>query len=673
MKYSRLLAPRSIAMVGGREAELAIEQCRSLGYEGDIWPVHPTRTEMAGLNVYESIAALPGVPDAAFVAVNRHESVKVVHQLAAIGAGGAVCYAAGFAESGPEGADLQRQLVDHDMPIIGPNCYGLINVASGAALWPDVQGCRPSKEPGVALITQSGNIALNLTMNERGLRLYSVVSIGNQAGLRIEDLVEHFAHDPFAYAIGVHAESIIDPGAFGRAAIAAYDSGTPIVMLKTGASARAAEIAASHTAAIAKPDDVYRALFDRYGVVSVDSVNQLAATLSFLTDVGPVFSTSTVSLSCSGGEASLVADRGEAHGIEFEPFPEDQRAAIAATLGNHTAVTNPLDYHTFIWNDEAALTACFQAALSGPADVAMLVLDWPTRGDDTTWHPTLNAIVTAFRTTRKPTVVATTLAENMNAAVRDRLQEIGIAVAHSLDEALAAIAGAARVHRWLEGPRPQEHTPVTAHQHATATLTEAAAKQLIARFGVAIPRRATDTAAAVDGPRLRFPVVAKAAGLAHKSDAGGVIIGIRNEVELAEAVTRLSQLNEEVMVEEQVTDAVAELLVTIRRDWPIGVTVTIGCGGTLVELISDTATALAPVADEVVLDMLSRLKTGRLLDGHRGSPAANHTAIVNVVRSLEELMAERQDIVEVEINPLLATPAGAIAVDALITLGEESQ
>ena len=605
--------------------------------------------------------------------MNRHQTVEVVQQLAELGAGGAVCYAAGFAESGPEGAELQRRLVDHDMPVIGPNCYGIINGKLGAALWPDVQGCeRLHGKRGAAIVTQSGNIALNLTMNTRGLQFTHVISIGNQAGVRIEDCIAELAVDPDVAAIGLHAESIIDPIAFGEAAITAHRTGTPIVMLKTGISDAAAHIAASHTAAIAKPADVYDALFERYGVVTVDSVNQLAATLSFLIDLGPLPGNSIVSLSCSGGEASLIADAAEAHDVGFEPFTEDQAAAIRTTLGDLVAVTNPLDYHTFIWGDETALTSCFTAALDGPADVAMLVLDWPTSGDVQTWFPTLNAIETAHLSSDTPTLVAATLPENMPSSVRERLQERGIGVAYSIDEALAAINAAARAGRWLGAGAPELHSSALRHTRAKQTIAENQAKVILATAGVTVPRGVHGVGTSVDHAGLRFPVVAKTSGVAHKTEAGGVVVGIADEVELVAVLTDLTQLSDEVLIEEQVTDAVAELLVTIRREWPIGVAVVLGSGGTLVELVGDTATTLAPTSHERLQKMLRGLRVGKLLDGHRGQPAADHGAIVDVVHKLEALMEARPDIVEIEINPLIATPTGAVAVDALITLGEES-
>ena len=672
MTLDRLLNPKTIAVIGGTQAELAIEQSRLLGFEGEIWPIHPSRETMAGHQVYATVGDLPGVPDAALVAVNRHMSVDVVHQLAAIGAGGAVCYAAGFAESGPEGLELQSRLVDHTMPVIGPNCYGLINGKLGAALWPDVQGCRRLSpgQRGAAIITQSGNVALNLTMNTRGLDFTHVVSIGNQAGVRIEDCVAHLAADPDVAAIGLHVESIIDSVAFGEAAIVAHANQTPIVVLKTGSSAIATGIAATHTAAISNPADVYNALFARYGILTVSSVNELAATLSMLVDVGPLAGNRMVSLSCSGGEASLVADRGEAHGIAFAPFDSAQAERVAATLSDVVAITNPLDYHTFIWGDQAKLEACFRAALDGPCDVAMLVLDWPTAGDASSWNAAVDAIADAARTTGTPTVVVATLPENMPEELQVRLRAAGVGVAYSLDEALSATAAAAQAGAWLRRSAPARHTPARIRAEAEVTLDEATGKKLLAEAGIRVPTGRTGRVESIDTTDIEFPIVAKALGLDHKSDSGAVILDIADSEQLSAALARLDGLGAGVLIEEQIDGAVAEILLAVRREWPIGNVLVMGWGGTMVEAIDDTATLLLPVPDAELRAAIDGLRVGRVLCGHRGEPAADVAAIIAVAQKLESLLRADSAIAEIELNPVLALPDGAVAVDAVVVVNK---
>ena len=273
-------------------------------------------------------------------------------------------HASGFAEAGEQGAELQERLIaGHDMPLVGPNCYGTINAVNGAALWPDVHGCR-RVEQGPALISQSGNIALNLTMNDRGVDFTHVISLGNQASVTVEECLLHFADSPKVTAVGLYLESINDPLEFGRAALACHETRTPVVVLKTGRTDRAGLITKSHTAALSRPAASYDALFERYGIVVVDSLPEFITTLGLLATVGPLPGNRLVSLSCSGGEAALVADRAVHFPVVFEPFAAEHTARVEATLSDLVKVTNPLDYHTFIWGDRPRAGA----VLHGGAD-----------------------------------------------------------------------------------------------------------------------------------------------------------------------------------------------------------------------------------------------------------------------------------------------------------------
>ena len=209
-KLDRLLRPSSIAVIGGIHAAKVAKQCQKMDFEGEIWPVHPTKTEVSGLRAYPDIASLPGVPDAAFIGVNRRLTIATVDELRKINAGGAVCYAAGFQEVGGEGVGLQKDLIRAagEMPIIGPNCYGFINYAKGAPLWPDQHGSQrlaPGKK-GVAIITQSSNIAINFSMQRRGLPLAFLGTVGNQAQVGLSEMALAVLDDPSVTVLGLHIE-----------------------------------------------------------------------------------------------------------------------------------------------------------------------------------------------------------------------------------------------------------------------------------------------------------------------------------------------------------------------------------------------------------------------------------------------------------------------------------
>ncbi len=380
----RLLRPGSIAVVGGGWwCANVIAECRKIGFSGDLWVVHPTRSEVAGCKAVASIAQLPVVPDAAFVGINRHASVDVVRQLSAQGAGGAVCFASGFSEAVGEladGDDLQVALVAAagDMPVLGPNCYGFINALDGAALWPDQHGLTPVTT-GPAIISQSSNIALNLTMQTRGLPIAYLMTVGNQAQSGLSAIGQALLSDERVTAIGLHIEGIDDLAAFEAFARRAHALGKRIVALKVGTSEEARAVTVSHTAALAGSAAGAKALFARLGIAQVDSLAALIEALKLLHVVGPLPAARIASLSCSGGEASLMADMGQSCGIAFPPLGPEQKTALNNVLGPQVALSNPLDYHTYVWGDIDAMRRTYCAMMAGEAALGVVVLDIPRR------------------------------------------------------------------------------------------------------------------------------------------------------------------------------------------------------------------------------------------------------------------------------------------------------
>ncbi|MEK9925733.1 MAG: CoA-binding protein, partial [Alphaproteobacteria bacterium] len=254
----RLLRPRHVAVLGGRDAEVVAGECRRIGYSGPFWPVNPKRDQIGGFDCFKSIEDLPEAPDAVFVAVPREQAIESLAQLNAMGAGGAVVYTAGFAEIGGDGADKEAALIEAagDMAIIGPNCYGVINYVDKVALWPFAHGGAFSGR-GAAIITQSGMLSSDLTMAQRSLPLSYMMSVGNQAMLRLEDFVDTLAQLDEVSAIGIHIEGIKDSQRFEAAARRALERNIPIVALKTGVSELGRELTISHTGSLSGTDEAY--------------------------------------------------------------------------------------------------------------------------------------------------------------------------------------------------------------------------------------------------------------------------------------------------------------------------------------------------------------------------------------------------------------------------------
>ncbi|MEQ1873491.1 MAG: acetate--CoA ligase family protein [Ilumatobacteraceae bacterium] len=662
----RLLAPRSIAVVGGAPAERVVRQCLKLGFDGPIWTVNPKRSDLAGISCVPSLADLPGVPDAVFLGINRHATIEAIETVSAMGVGGAVCYSSGFAERADN--DLQGELLRaaSGMPFFGPNCYGFVNTFDRVALWPDEHGCT-RHERGVAIVSQSGNVALNLTFQKRGLRLGTMISVGNQASLGSEDAVAALLTDSRITAIGVYLEAVRDAQRFAEVADLACERGIGLVALQTGRSEAGAQIASSHTGSMAGRAAAYDALFARYGVAVVRTPSEMLETLKLLDHGGRLAGRKIVSLCSSGGEASLVADRGGTTKLRFEPFSAAQQSEIEATVTELVTVSNPFDYHTFMWGDRKAMARTFTAVMNGPQDATILLLDGPNTEthDPSSWYLAGDSFADAAEATGGRAIVVATIAECVDEPFRAHLAQRGLIALLGLSETLAALDAAASVGETSGGHR---HAPATAPT-STRLIDEAAAKQRLAKLGIAVPmgRVVANEEVVAAADEIGYPITVKSLGLAHKSEAGAVRIGLPNAEALTSALTAMPRTAAGYLVEATVTDVVAEVLVTVRRDPPIGWLVSIGHGGVTTELWNDVTHLLAPVTTDEVRAALDKLRSASLLHGFRGRPAADVDALVELVARLAEAVVGT-DVVEVELNPVLVGRHGAVAVDALLTV-----
>lgn len=656
---SRLLRPRSIAVLGSGWAANVVEQCIRMGFEGPVWPVHPTRDQIGGVRAFASLADLPGVPDATFIGVNRHATLDVVTELSAMGAGGATCFASGWEEAGE--AHLQAQLVAAagNMPILGPNCYGVINYLDGSLLWPDQHGGR-RVDRGVALLSQSSNIVINLTMQARGLPVAYVVCLGNAAQVGLAELAGALLADERVTALGMYVEGIDDAPGLADLAEKARAAGKGIVCIKSGKTELSRTAAASHTASLAGGGAASSAFLRQAGVAEVATPAELIETLKIMHVCGPQIGTRLCSLSCSGGEAGLVADLAAPFGVDFPAPSQAQRDRLGDILGPIVAIANPLDYHTFIWGDGPRTTDVFTTMLAG-YDAGIFIIDppRPDRCDPSSFQPALDAIVAAAQATGKPAFPVSSLPENFDEDRAIAMMGNNVVPMMGLETALAAIR-AAQTGGNRGGWRPlAARTPRAAEMR-----DEAASKALLAQAGVAVPRSVTaatmaELVQAAGG--LTAPLALKGLGFAHKTEAGAVRLGLvslQGQADMPGATGYLA--------EEMVTGVVAELLIGVRRDPVYGATVTLGFGGVTTELLADTVTLVLPVTADDIGAALRRLRLWPLLDGYRGKPSADVASVVQAVLAVQALLVGTPSLQEIEINPLMACQSGAVAVDAVI-------
>jgi acyl-CoA synthetase (NDP forming) len=688
----RLIAPRSIALIGaGAWTDAVAAGNAAVGYSGAIWRVHPTRTSTAAASYFRSVADLPAAPDAAFVAVPNHEAPAVAGALAARGAGGFVCFTAGFSETGGEaGRLLTDDLVKQagTLPFFGPNCYGFVNFFDRAAMLPDqVVGARV--ERGVALICQSGTIALTLMFNDRSLPIGCLFSVGNQTRLAVEDLIEILAEDPRVTAFGLYLEGIKDAAAFARAADKARILGKPIAVVKSGRTQAAARTAHSHTGALAGADSVFDAFCRQAGIARCETLGTLCETLKLFHVGGALPGRKLLVMGASGGDMAMTSDVSRSLDLDFAPIPKDRAATLRKLLTDRVTVANPFDFHTYLWFDPPALREVFSTVLHSGYDAVGFMLDCPPeqKADTASFDAVIDVFIAAAQAGAAPAARApsraaliASLPETISARIRQRCLEGGVIPMQGQREALEALSLAGGVgESWRLNLIPQLQLPlkVPGTVGKVQTLSEAEGKRALAAYGVRVPRGRVVPAADVaeTAAEIGFPVVLKAVGaeLEHKTEVGGVVLNVRSTAEARDAGERLAALSDTLLVEEMVIDGVAEILIGVIVDAQFGQVLVLGAGGVLTELLADSVTLLPPWTRDSISAGLDRLRAAPLLKGYRGKPVGDIAALVDSILGVARYAsANLAALVEIDVNPVIVRPVGlgVVAVDTLIRLNQ---
>jgi acetyl-CoA synthetase len=694
-KLARLIVPRSICLIGaGDWTDAVAAGSRKIGYTGELWRVHPKRAPDSTTHYYRSIEELPAAPDATFLAVPKQEAPAVAAALARRGAGGFVCFAAGFSEVGDEAG---RQLTDAlvrgagDLPFFGPNCYGTVNFFDRVALWPDqVVGDPPQR--GVALICQSGTIALTLMFNDRSLPIGYIFTVGNQTNLAVEDLIELLCEDSRVSAFGLYLEGIKDARAFATAADKARRAGKPIAMIKAGRTEAAARTAQSHTGALAGADSIFDTFCRQTGIARCDTLSTLCETLKLFHAGGPLKGRRVLIMGASGGDMAMTADVSRNLPLEFPAIEPCTADAMTAILTDRVTIANPLDIHTYLWFDPPQLSKMFAIAMRAGFDAVGFMLDNPpeSKADTASFAAVIDGFIAAARGAPTRAALISSLPETISPGTRQRCLSQGVVPLQGQREALEALSMAGSTgEAWGRpgnAPGVRLRLPARAfegaHLKALAyTLTEHAGKTALAEHGMPTARRiivaaGTAGAAASAADQIGYPVVMKAYGahLEHKSDVGGVILNLQNAKQVEAAVERLSQLSGQVLVEQMITDGVAEVLAGIIVDPQFGQTLVVGAGGVLTELLKDSVSLLPPWDESAIEAAIDRLTVSKLLNGFRGKPRGDRAALVAAVMAVARYAeANLNTLLEIDVNPIIVRPEGlgAVAVDALIRLTKE--
>ena len=683
--FQRLLKPRHIVFIGGRYAIIAIDEARRRGFDGEMWAVNPKRSDLAGVPCVASIEDLPIAPDAVYLAIPAGDVVEALRSLALLGAGGVVCFSAGFKEAGNTQDEKDLVRATGDMALIGPNCYGLINYIDNSALWSFEHGGW-SPGYGAAIITQSGMFSSDITMSQRSLPLAYMVSAGNQAVLGQEDFLEFFVDDPLVRAIGLHIEGLQDVPRFESAALKALSKGIPVVVLKTGSSTIGSELTISHTGSLSGSAELYEALFARTGIISVSNPSQFLETLKFLCVVGAPKSKNLVGFTCSGGGATMLADYAEKIDLSFLPVDPGQEIELAALLPKIATVSNPLDYTTPIWGQEDLTYPVFSKAISAvEAGSAVLVQDYPAEGLDNSkvfYQRDAIAFARATKESGLPAAICATIPENMDIETRQLLISKGVAPMQGIHETLNAISASAewsqnRVRILLDIPGPLSPNLRVGQQ---VMLSEPEGKSWLLANDFAVPQGKVTSGQHLGSvaSELGYPLALKMVSpyLPHKTEAGAVVLNLSDAASVIQASIKMQAdvvsynpqaATDQFLLEAMSPKPLAELIVTLRRDPQFGIALVLGSGGILVELVGDAVTLLLPLSPHDITRAIKKLRVIGLLNGFRGGLQADLEKIsLQIHRLCIAYTKHQEEIAEIEINPLFIYSDQVCAVDALV-------
>jgi len=707
-QVARLFNPRSIALIGATDKSRwswsTFGNLQLHEFAGPVYLVNPRGIPVHGQQTYPSVADLPGPVDLAFVMVPTPAVLSVLAEVADAGIPSAVLLTSGFAEVGDAGAELERQVVElarrRGLTILGPNGNGYINAAAG--ITPYGLAIDPPLLRGpVGVVLQSGALASAVLTfaTSRNVGVSLLVSMGNESMVSMTDVMRYLVDDDATRVIALFIESVRRPDEFLALAREALAKGKPVVAIKVGRSQAGARVAKAHTGSLVGDDAVVDAVFRRSGVIRVDSLEDLIITAGLLADVlsrtgGPLPGARFGFVTASGGASEIIADRAEDEGIEIPEFAPETVQRLRRVVPPFGATQNPVDVTGYILINRDLLRNALAAVHDDPSlDALVLVSDLPRAvpPDPAPIVEMYGQTSELLRSSSKPIIVMGNTLTEITAFGREVAAQTGYpGVLGGIHHGLTALGRAVRwseVYRAAQGEASPPAAPgpdLTAlefggpvqpgsswSEHRAAVFLAAHGVPVVPSTLVAGPEQAAEAAAA-----LGYPVVVKLAadGIEHKSDIGGVKVGLGNAAEVLAAYADVVRAGIEAgadvhgaLVQPQRTGGI-ELLVGIVTDPAWGQVLAVGLGGVWVEILRDTALSVLPAGREQILASLKSLRGARLFDGARGTEKADLDAVADAIASAAALAQRLGDRLEtLEINPLLVRGSQVEALDALIT------
>ncbi len=694
--------PGSVAVIGastvlhkagGRRWRSMVEA----GFPGGLYPIHPTATEILGYKAYRSLRELPAPPDLAVILVRPDLVPGALTDCAELRVPAVVVITAGFGETGEEGKRLEqsmtRQLREAGGRMIGPNCAGLFSAAGRV----NVLGWGVPSGP-IAVLSQSGNMALTFVQlaREKGLGMSKLITVGNAADLRIPEYLEYLQADPDTRVIVAYLEGF-ETGE-GRAVwelMRRLPNPKPVVVLKPGETESGRRAALSHTGALAGQHRVVVAALRQCGILRVTDSEEAwdaAMALALLPAPHPG---AVVIISDGGGHATIVADAADKVGLAVPPLSPATRDALAAVLPSRSGIQNPVDFAGVAEEEPEVVPRVLDIALGDPAIGGALIAGhfggyFKIATDELGQRECAAAqeLARVVKRRGKPVIVHTIYGAEPLPAL-EPLRTAGIPIYRSL-EASARAMGAVWQHAKTRGaaadgpgrrshPEPSRVSRLFSGESGDV-LPEPQCRELLALYGIPVPpwrvaASAAETAAAVEA--LGSPAALKlvARGVVHKSDISGVLLGIRGPQtaadgwrQLMDAAARVGAGDPRVLVTPMIEPGV-ETVVGVLRDRQFGPVVMFGLGGVFVEALDDVVFRVAPFDHRDAEAMIQEIRAHRLFDAVRGRPAVDREALVDLLVRVSELAADRAEVAELDLNPVILSARGAAIADARVVMG----
>src|SRR3954451_3295099 len=704
-----LFNPRNIAIVGasdrpGNWSQRVYRSLKKFEFPGAIYAVNPrNKTVWDGQTCYPSLSELPEKPDHVVVIVPGAAAVEAITDAGKAQARSATVFSGGFGEGGdPKGralaADLKRAIESAGLAVSGPNCMGNLAAPARMMTIPDDRITSLDRGP-VGIVGQSGGIvmAIHRALLARGVTAGYAVTSGNEIGLNMADYIRYLADDPDLRAIACFIESIKEPVAFRRACEYARAAGKPVVAVKIGGSEESRKAALAHTGSLAGSLECFDAVAETIGVVRVDTLDEIVETVEYFTHARPPKGPRLGAMTFSGGMKGLLLEAAERNGLSFPPLLPETNARMSEVLGVGTSLGNPLDAGFAALSSAEAYFKGIEVMLADPnIDVLLVQEELPPAPRLNNKVENLRVVDQMAANAGKPIAVISMISYMFTEHTREfRAALKNLPVLQEIDKAIRAVGRAGRYGALRgqagaappSGAKPDVSAILKRRSPAAnwlSVLNEADSKALLRAYGIATPREqvvgSVDTAVSA-AKEIGYPVVLKlvAAEVTHKSDIGGVILGIRSENELRSAYARLQQnfakarggaKLTQALVAQQISGGV-ELVLGVQRDPEVGPVLMFGSGGVLLELTKDVSFGAVRLPPWQAKAMIERTSAGRLLKGYRGAPACDEAGVLAALDALGRLAHDLGDQIEsIDINPLVALPEGqgAVALDALVVL-----